>query len=57
LYGRIGGRFDSPVTIAPISRNGSFRVASMTAKPAQDLIISNGTRGTVSILYDPFRRP
>lgn len=57
LYGRGDDRFETPVTLAPVAGNSSFRVMSMSGKKRQDLILSDSSRGTVSIIHDPFRKP
>jgi len=57
LYGRGGDRFETPVALTPVARNSSFRVMSMSGKKRQDLILSDSSKGTVSIIYDPFRKP
>jgi hypothetical protein len=55
-YGRGNHRFDPPVTICPANRITAIQVASLRKPAVQDLILANGVRGTVSIMFDPFTR-
>jgi hypothetical protein len=56
VYGQPRGGFTSPVTICPAEGISSIRVASMKQPPIKDLILANGAKGIVSIMFQPFRR-
>ena len=56
LYGRESGRFGGPTQICPAQGVSAFRIASLRRQGVQDLILANTMRGTISIMWDPFRR-
>jgi hypothetical protein len=55
-YGQRDGNFLPPVAVAPALGVSDFRVEAMRTPDEQDLIFTNGPKGTVSIILDPFRR-
>jgi len=56
LYGRMGGRFDDPVSVASGRGVNGLEVGNIRGPQASDLVLSFGTKGVVSVLYAPFAR-
>jgi hypothetical protein len=54
-YGRGHRTFDSPVSLCPASRITAVQIAPLKVPTIQDLILTNGSKGTITIMYDPFR--
>ncbi|MBM2839668.1 MAG: hypothetical protein HW412_196 [Bacteroidetes bacterium] len=55
IYGRGNRKFDSAVTVAPARGVTAIEIASIKFPDVQDLILANGSKGSVSIMFDPFR--
>jgi hypothetical protein len=56
LYGKKNGGFSSPVPVCGAAGVSSVRIASLRFDGVRDLILSHGDRGSVSILFQPFRK-
>ena len=56
FYGRENGRFGAPVHICSARDITAICVAGLRRQGVQDLVLSHRLQGTVSIIWDPFRR-
>jgi hypothetical protein len=56
LFGRRGGRFDDPVRVAPGRGVNGLEVGNIRGPQANDLVLSYGSRGVVSVLFSPFSK-
>ncbi len=55
MYGRGNRKFDPPMSIRSANHITAIQIASMKFPNIQDLIFANGSKGTISIFFDPFR--
>jgi hypothetical protein len=55
MYGQGNRKFDSPVSICPANRVTAIQIASIKFPNIQDLILANGSKGSVTVMFDPFR--
>ena len=56
MYGRGNRQFDAPVTICPASRVTAIEIAGLKSVHSQDLVLANGSRGSITVVFDPFAR-
>ena len=56
LYGRANGKLGQPKAMCPAEGVEAIRVACLRQPNVQDLVMSNGAKGIVSIVSDPFRK-
>ena len=54
-YGKGERKYDPPVLISPARRVTAIQVASLKHSGSRDLILANGTKGSVTILFGAFR--
>jgi hypothetical protein len=54
-YGRGHRKFDLPVSLCSASGITAIQIAAMRVPTIQDLILTNGLKGTLTIMFDPFR--
>ncbi len=50
------GLYSDPVSVCSAVGVNSIRIGSLRQSHVQDLILSHGSRGTVSVLFSPFKR-
>jgi hypothetical protein len=55
-YGRGNHRFDQPVSLCPATKVAAIQIAALRKAGDYDLILANGMRGTITLLFDPFAR-
>ena len=55
-YGTGGGRFGPPSVICAADGINAIAIGALREANVHDLILSNGKKGTVSIMFAPFRR-
>jgi hypothetical protein len=54
-YGRGHRKFDLPVSLCSATGITAIQIAAMKVPAIQDLILTNGSKGSVAIMFDPFR--
>jgi len=54
-YGRGHRKFDPPVKLCSASGVTAIQIAALKVPTIQDLILTNGSKGSVTIMFDPFR--
>jgi hypothetical protein len=55
-YGRGRRKFDTPVTLCSANGVSAIRIAAMKVPDIQDLILTNGLKGSITIMFDPFTK-
>jgi hypothetical protein len=54
MFGKGNRKFDAPVTICPASRITAMQIAGIRSPHSQDLILANGTGGSITVVFAPF---
>jgi hypothetical protein len=55
MYGRGNRRFDSARNVYPAHGVTAIQVANIKSTRRQDLVLTNGSRGSITIVFDPFK--
>ncbi len=56
LYGTGRRQFAAPVEVCPAPGVSSFAIGTLRSSSSNDLVLSSTTKGTVSVIFAPFRR-
>lgn len=56
LYGDPSGRLGTPVRVCAAEGIEDIKVASLRQPNTLDLVVTNGPRAVISLIFDPFRR-
>lgn len=56
MYGKENHKFETPVTVCSGNRVTAIEIAGIKSSHIQDLILANGSRGFISVMFGPFQK-